>query len=334
MGYIVRRSFRMGTIAAAVSSAASASLATAIQSLVDELGNPTHASSPSEPGRLLDTENAVLLKKVMYRKFITLATWAVLVYEYVVTFRSEVGYVWRRPRLNVVLGVYLISKYVGILAQSVNVYLVFKPLAKLGVQEQTCQRWYLFQIVTTAILLAALDFILMLRIYALYRKDTKVGAFLAFLFFSMIPVHAYAGPKCAYGVPYDSICEAKDMHVGALYFGVAVWIIHAALAVLTAAKWNLAALGAPIARLVTRDGAWVISILCLFLAVTIPHGFTVKRERPDLAFGWPITLLSIACCRIIMNMQKLDPTVDGASELSSGLQEEIELVHSTIRNVE
>ncbi|KAF9554307.1 hypothetical protein CPC08DRAFT_727236 [Agrocybe pediades] len=302
-------------------------MATAIQPLVDELGNPTHQLSLSEPGgRLLDTENAVLLQKIMYRKFITLAMWAVLVYEYVVTFKTEVG----RPRLNVVLAVYLISKYVGILAQSVNVYLVFKPLAKVGVQERTCQRWFLFQIVTTAILLAALDFILMLRIYALYRKDAKVGAFLGLLFFSMVPVHAYAAPKCAYGVPYDSICEAKDMHIGALYFGVAVWTIHFALAVLTAAKWNLAALGAPIAKLVTRDGAWVISVLCF----TIPYAFTLKTEKPDLAFGWPITLLSIGCCRIIMNMQKLDPTVDSASELGSGLQEEIELVHTTIRNVE
>jgi hypothetical protein len=46
-------------------------------------------------------------------------------------------------------------------------------------------------------------------------------------------------------------------------FSISTWFIHISLAILTATKWNLIKMGAPVVRLVTRDGALTtVSICC------------------------------------------------------------------------
>jgi len=49
------------------------------------------------------------------------------------------------------------------ITHSVNVYLVFGPLSKFPLPESHCQLWFVFLVASTSLLMAALDFILMLR---------------------------------------------------------------------------------------------------------------------------------------------------------------------------
>ncbi|KAF9546319.1 hypothetical protein CPC08DRAFT_797151 [Agrocybe pediades] len=263
-------------------------------------------------------ELSALLDSVMQRKLSTIAALVILLYEHCITLKDEVKYIWGR-KFNPVLGTYILSKYLGMIAQSINVYKVVWPMATPGGPSQKdCMSWFASGIAAGIILLVALDFILMLRIYALYRKTTSITVFLSILFVGMLISDVVCGWKSIYEVSYNPVCDPKRVHPTVVHFGIALWTVHAILLILTGLKYNLVVMGIPIAKLVARDGVWVVGGICLLFAFTIPY-MTLRAARADLAFIWPTTFFSIAsfifmstipahmqCCRVIMNMQTLD----------------------------
>lgn len=82
-----------------------------------------------------------------------------------------------------------------------------------------------------------------------------------------------------------------------------MWVTHISLGILTAAKWKLVKIGATVVRLVTRDGALTTISICSLFAVIVPYSLSSQVSQAHVIFNWPITCVSIACCRIIMNMQ-------------------------------
>lgn len=78
-------------------------------------------------------------------------------------------------------------------------------------------------------------------------------------------------------MPFNSICDALKTHPAVLHFGygfikerqthsdtnfsIVLWGVHLTLLLLTTAKYNLTVMGIPIAKLVTRDGIWVVGIM-------------------------------------------------------------------------
>lgn len=51
-----------------------------------------------------------------------------------------------------------------------NLYLAFGPLQKLNIPKHVCEQWFLFLLISACVLLATLDFILMLRGTPLYTS--------------------------------------------------------------------------------------------------------------------------------------------------------------------
>ncbi|KAF9546320.1 hypothetical protein CPC08DRAFT_729937 [Agrocybe pediades] len=275
-------------------------------------------------------ELSALLDSAMQRKLSTIAALVVLLYEHCITLKDEVRHIWRK-KFNPVLGTYIFSKYMGIVAQSINVYKAVGPMAIPGrTSQEDCMSWFSSGIAAALILLAALDIILMLRVYALYRKTTSIGVLLSTLFVGQLISNVVFGRKSIYEVSYNAICDTQETHAAVLHFGIVLWTVHLTLLLLTGLKYNLVVMGIPVAKLVTRDGVWVVGILCpsigsrpsseltyfelgsvsqkyqVLFAVTIPYALTIQVAQADLAFVWPTTFFSIACCRVIMNMQALD----------------------------
>ncbi|KDR79609.1 hypothetical protein GALMADRAFT_223751 [Galerina marginata CBS 339.88] len=237
----------------------------------------------------------VLLENITIRQWSTLSTLAIILYEYTITFREELRHIWKRP-ITVVRMVYLFSRYLAIIVQSVNLYLVLGPFSALSTPERICKGWFSFQLTAACVLMAALDLILMLRLYALYSKSFKVGTLLTLLFCGQIAVEAVIAPRSVLQVPYDPICDTTRTHPDILYFCISVWVTHIAMGLLTAAKWELAALRAPVVKLVTRDGTWILVTICALFAVIVPYGLIGQVSKAHVAFGWPISIISISVC--------------------------------------
>jgi len=270
-----------------------------------------------------------LLESLRIRKWSTVAAFAFLLYEHAITIRGEFIHIWRRP-FTVVRATFIFARYFALIVQSVNMYLVFGPFSRMSIPETTCRKWFSFQIVSACALMAALDLILMLMIYALYRKDRKVGLFLAVLFCAQIGVEFVTSPRSVLNVNYNPICDTTETHSVIIYFCMSVWITHLSLAVLMGLKKDLAALGAPVVKRVIRDGAWILVAVCSLFTTIIPYSFVHQVSQGHIVFGWPIAIFSIACCRIIINIRTLDYTegeeqngveLDGRDNLQLLLQE-------------
>uniref|UniRef100_A0A8H7XIR5 Uncharacterized protein n=1 Tax=Psilocybe cubensis TaxID=181762 RepID=A0A8H7XIR5_PSICU len=102
-------------------------------------------------------------------------------------------------------------------SESINVFLVFWPFSVTDIAEDTCKRWFTMQITAVCALMALMDGILMLRVYALHKKNRRVGVLLGALFSAQTVVQAVCG-HLASNVPYDGFCDTLEAHSAVLYF--------------------------------------------------------------------------------------------------------------------
>jgi len=257
-----------------------------------------------------------LVRNLSIREWSTVASLVVLLWEYVIAFADEARHIWCQP-VNGVKAAYIFARYFAIVVQISNVYLVFGPLRRLYIPEHVCKQWFLFLAICVCFLVTTLDAVLMLRVYALYRKDWRAAAFLVVLFFTKIALLCLVAPRSVLHVPYDPICDTTKTHPDAIYCLISMSVTHVPICILTAAKWKLVKIGVPVVRLITRDGALTTVSLCSLYAFVIANSLSDQVSQAHVVFNWPMTLLSVACCRIIMNMQTLNVSGNHDSTVNS-----------------
>ncbi|KAF9546880.1 hypothetical protein CPC08DRAFT_769564 [Agrocybe pediades] len=243
------------------------------------------------------TEETSILQSLRLRKQFALAMLSILLYEYAVTTYVQERILAYLEPLNVVLGVYLYSRYFALTFQ-------VSTLSSSHLRAQMlcldCFPGGIHDIVGYGS-----GHYLMLRIYALYLKSVRIGFFLGFLLMGTLITTIVLGPLGVFDVRYNSLCEPLHMHPSFKYLGVAGGVLHIWLAILTAAKWNLAKMGIPVAKLVARDSAWTITLVFVLLAFLFPYSIRSNGAKAEINFICPTTLISIATCRVIMNMRSL-----------------------------
>ncbi|TFK32732.1 hypothetical protein BDQ12DRAFT_692109 [Crucibulum laeve] len=263
----------------------------------------------------METVNVEVYKSVHIRNASCLAAFVVLFYEYSASFAQEYQFVWKSRR-TLVKWVYLFSRYFALGAQIANNVLLIFPLSKIPVRHELCKPWFLFLIISASMLLAALEIVLMLRVYAIYRRSSRVKTFFIVIFtINQLIVADYV--RRASSFPFSGACEAAETPYEVIYPATIILLTQSIIWLMTVTKKNVAYGRAPIISLMIRDGAWIFVLICAILVVNIPYSLTIKAPNSHILFVWPMTLFSIGACRIILNMQSL--SYSGAkSELNSG----------------
>ncbi|PPQ80174.1 hypothetical protein CVT26_008411 [Gymnopilus dilepis] len=246
-----------------------------------------------------------LVQSLRIRQSSTVVALVVLLYEYVITFRSELRYIWRRP-FKVNQAVYLFSRYLVVATQCVNAYLVLGPHSSLSMNASTCRKWQLFQALTAYATTGALHLTLMLMVYALHLQDYRVGLYLGVLYSAHFTVQGLVTPNAVWHITYNAICDVVEVHRDVMFIGISTWLTYGSLAALTAMKRNVFLLGVPVAKRVVRDGGLTIVLLCPLFTTMLCYSFARQIGQAHVIFGWSTTIMSIACCRIIMNMMTLE----------------------------
>ncbi|KAF8991515.1 hypothetical protein BDQ17DRAFT_277325 [Cyathus striatus] len=163
-----------------------------------------------------DEVTLVHLSTVATRNYLIVGALVLLVWEYAVTVKDELVFIWRKP-FNYVKFLYILSRYYGLVAQSVNVYLALSHLSYLPLHQDTCRTWALFLILSSGVHFAVLDWIVMLRLYALYLKDRRIG----FMLFCAFVMELAVGAGCAYAIyhktSYDITCDSYEMPFYTMY---------------------------------------------------------------------------------------------------------------------
>ncbi|TFK33361.1 hypothetical protein BDQ12DRAFT_715858 [Crucibulum laeve] len=253
----------------------------------------------------METVNMEEYGSVHIRNASCLASLAVLLYEHSITFAQEYQFVWKsRPTL--VKWVYLFSRYFVIVVQIINNILLALPLSKLPIRHELCKPWFLFLMISTCISFAALEVVLMLRVYALYRRSPRVkNLFIAIFVINRVVVADYT--RRASSFPFGGACEITGMpHDMMIFLSILLILTQSIIWLLTVIKRNITYGRAPVVGLMIRDGAWIFVLVCGVFIVTFPYALTERASKSHVIFLWPMSLFSIGTCRIILNMQSLN----------------------------
>ncbi|PPQ94707.1 hypothetical protein CVT25_009562 [Psilocybe cyanescens] len=122
-------------------------------------------------------------------RIVAVGALALLIWDIIITFPDEVHYIWPQSQRSPTKWVFLLTRYFGLLAQASKLTNVFTSASsstrrlvsicltvidsQFSIEE--CRMIYATQVVCGGILMACIQAILMLRVYALYSQDRRIA---------------------------------------------------------------------------------------------------------------------------------------------------------------
>ncbi|KAF8960809.1 hypothetical protein BDZ97DRAFT_1284301 [Flammula alnicola] len=245
-----------------------------------------------------------LQEDVFLRNVLCLAAAVFLIWEYVITCRDEYRYIWSGSMSRVKV-LYMFARYFTLAILWANTYIVFVPLSRVPVPRHGCVGWFLLLIISASLLLAAIDSVIMLRVYALYNCSLKMAVFFTSLLVMQMMLIAISILRTVHLLPFSETCDVVETPREVIYVMAVDVFTQTILLLLTIAKRKIAFGESLVVHLVIRDGAWVFVLLASIWVVNVPYSLFTHVAKFHIVFVWPIALMSTATCRLIMNMHKI-----------------------------
>jgi len=205
--------------------------------------------------------------------------------------------------------VFLFTRYFGLFVQarllSVNLSLVLDELSV-----DICRELYICQVVFGGLLLACIQAILMLRVYALYIKDRRI----AYAMIALLVAEVGSMPGIIYKtIPTDVglLCmkpiDARDI----VLFGVSAILPQLFVLGLTITRF-LSGLRAgwgriPVVSRLVQDDIILVSFILIWAILGVCLT-SVKNVYGYIVYYWLLSIIPSAGCRIVISMQKVADT--------------------------
>ncbi|KIM45208.1 hypothetical protein M413DRAFT_334567 [Hebeloma cylindrosporum] len=248
----------------------------------------------------------------------SVAALAFLVWDILITVDDEVNLIWPRA-WNYTKYVYFLVRYLPMLVQ-VSILLIGSELTPhFHFTAHDCYIWQIYQGVAASSIVAMVDTVLILRIYALYHGPRHhVIRRIVIILFTLELLGLGVGLGLAIpGITYDDICLIISVpHSLIIFGGSSVVIFQFLLFGLTLYKFIQAVRSGwgdvPLIMLLMRDGTWAFFLLS-FLYV----GQIGLYAQPDSTFAgvlycWLLSAFSFCGYRILLNLNRLAERTHGA----------------------
>jgi len=236
-----------------------------------------------------DTELVQLVADSRLTGYFAMASLCVLIYEHINCFADEVELMWKSRR-GVAKMVYLWNRYFSLIAISLNASVIVREIDTAT----ACLGWLKVQGVTSTVIIATVDFVLMLRVWILYgRPRALIWLFAAmataevvtmivvdFFAYAQMTEYIHLGPiltGCyAYNVPrFLTIYAAVPLFVTFIMFAMTLYKC------ITALRREAVDNVADIWELFLRDGiVWFLAVFlaaCAALLIWVMRRETLKQ---------------------------------------------------------
>ncbi|KAL0950316.1 hypothetical protein HGRIS_010291 [Hohenbuehelia grisea] len=246
----------------------------------------------------------------------SIASLAFLVWDIFITLDEEVHLIWPN-RWTYMKFLYFFVRYFALCVQIALLFTGSDISRHFHFSISDCNIWGNFQAASAMVISLGVDWILVLRVDALYCANRGVRFLLAsLLLFETICMGLGLG-LMAGGTIYDQNCTVLDVPKALIIYGVSTLIVQLILFILSAVRFIAHARSdssrIPLLSLVVRDGAWAFFLVA---AVEVGHGalFEVKnRAFSGVLYCWALTIFSFSGYRILLNLQTLAPEKSRAS---------------------
>ncbi|KAJ7129016.1 hypothetical protein C8R43DRAFT_690735 [Mycena crocata] len=258
---------------------------------------------------------------------------AFLVYDILITFDDEVRYVWSKPWTRMKF-LYLFIRYIPLSVQ-ISICIIGSPeiTPQFHFTSHDCFIWQVYQGVATLLIFAAVDYVLILRVYALYHNSVTVRKFVLGAFAAEILGMCIGLGLSLPGIQFDEICVVTAISPALLIYGAATLLFQTFLFGLTVYKFVIALRegwgDTPLVGLVMRDGTWAFVLLFAMVSGEASLYLLKNHAFAGVLFGWLLTVFSFAGYRVLLNLNRLsDPlalptsqtgTTDSSIQFSSGI---------------
>ncbi|KAH8986466.1 hypothetical protein EDB92DRAFT_1949136 [Lactarius akahatsu] len=270
-----------------------------------------------------------------------IAALAFLVWDILITLDQEVEAVWTKPNKFYTKWLFFFVRYFAVAMQVALLFVGTRIAFSLHYTYSDCVKWYVFQEVGTQALIAAVEFILIVRVHALYDRSRIVTSILVLLFIAENIVMIVTLVRVVPEIGFDRICTVVHSPPRLLLFAVAFVSFETVLFILTLFKFIVALRNGwgrtPVLYLLVRDGTWafilifgsrrlsslsplfshspVLVTLCVNASFYLAAG---DSPNSSIAFPWLLSIEAFAGARIVLNLHALsfDVSADSSGSYS------------------
>ncbi|CAA7261242.1 unnamed protein product [Cyclocybe aegerita] len=252
---------------------------------------PSLPITPPQPAQMQEVSLVLSRAALDKRHYSSLAALVLLVLEYASMFKYEYALIWKSPH-SFVKSLYLGSRYLALAAEIAHYSLIHAFLLHAPVNLETCRAWFLFLIASCTVLMAILDSVLFLRVYALYEQDRRAYALALLLFLPYVPTAVLIWRNAFLPHSFSNTCDLTMAPLETIVIGSTFVIGHLALWIASYSKRNIAQGQSVVVKLVVYEGACVFVLLSAIVAGMVPYSFISQTGNPFVLFVWPIAGIS------------------------------------------
>ncbi|KAJ7585646.1 hypothetical protein C8J56DRAFT_125657 [Mycena floridula] len=251
------------------------------------------------------------------------AALALLFYDILLSFDEEVQLIWPKPR-SLTKFLYFFIRYVPLVVQISVLFVGTELSPQFHFTPHACFIWEAYQGAATICITVAVDYILILRLFALYfdnrcvRWVIKVGYGLEIV--GMAVGLGLAVP----GIRFDEICLTNFVPSTIIIYGGSSVLFQALIFALTLYKflteirhgWG----SNDVVGLLMRDGTWAFFLLFFLLVGQASLALLKNKALASVLFGWSLSGLSFSGYRILLNLNKLSAPPNSTGRWTRSLE--------------
>ncbi|CAA7269572.1 unnamed protein product [Cyclocybe aegerita] len=236
-------------------------------------------------------------------KYFQIASFAMLVYDHMITFSDEVERIWKQPFTGASLLFYL-NRYGNLLEFIVILNAFFDPTWPKDV----CHRFAKFEGAGTTILVGICQLVMILRVYALYGRSSWILAFLLALLAGEVAIAAVGIDK---GFPIDlppplGGCILTGTHPAFAAQWVAPSVTDSIIFFLTIRRsmklWKQSG-KSRVMHVLVRDGIFYFFIIFLTNLMNTIIYFQVEEDLKAIGASFIQLITSVMISRLILNLR-------------------------------
>ncbi|KAJ7798105.1 hypothetical protein B0H13DRAFT_1674162, partial [Mycena leptocephala] len=171
-----------------------------------------------------------------------------------------------------------------------------------------CEVWAIYQAAAALVLLAAVDYIILLRVFALYDNHPRLKVTLFSLFGLELLVMLITLGLSLSGIVFDDAnwCIVTQFPKSFIFYGASAVLFQTVLFTLTIHRFVRAMRTGwgkvPLLRLIVRDGMWAYLLAVLIVIGDVSMYALKNHSYSGLLYGWMITAFAFSGYRILLNL--------------------------------
>ncbi|KAJ7782778.1 hypothetical protein B0H16DRAFT_1494348 [Mycena metata] len=260
-----------------------------------------------------DVDNA-LATEIDYRSSVGALTF--LLYDICISMDDEVNLVWPKPWTRTKF-LYLFIRYVPLVVQISILPIGSRELTPaIHFTPHDCFIWQVYQGVATVLIFSAVDYVLILRVYALYHNNRTIRRIVLVAFGLELCGMCVGLGLSLPGIQFDAICVVTSISEALLIYAGSALIFQTFLFTLTVFKFVKAVRegwgNTPLVALVMRDGTW--AFFTLFAVISSNLSGLKNSSFANVLYPWLLSSFSFAGYHVLLNLDRLSDAPLGTSQ--------------------